>query len=428
MSSTSKVLSQAQLGKTVLENLNDKSVASSLQSLLDTALQNKLSNYFKTNQQIQQAIARIQSIDFAKEANTAVRDFLTKNVENSLTDPQAKQLFANSLSKIPQNLTLASLLGLNTPINSNPVFQDTVKYSNAAALLKTSSLPTNLLGTVLEIYQKYNYYPSDAFWNELGQNADLKPHVDDLKFAMLLYNLIGNISLIKEVQILRDANYVKMPQDLVNVDWSKVITDGVAKDTITIPSNIQGKTVDEKITNYIASVITTVENAFPTAAFARDLPTYKEFSQALGNDTIKDFTTFFSNCPDFDLRKDNIRDYLTKNKEIAFTGIPSTSNRQALTSALLKLQRLFRITTNNQEMAKIIGNGFGSSYEIAKIPRKVFAKKVNISEDRASQIYENAMQNASRSLALLMKFSSRFNHTQIAAVGEYKTLFEDGQS
>jgi Tc toxin complex TcA C-terminal TcB-binding domain/Neuraminidase-like domain/Salmonella virulence plasmid 28.1kDa A protein/Fibronectin type III domain len=426
-------LNGLKLNKTVLENLKVKKNNALLETRLNASLRNNLAHFFFGNDQIQQSIQKFPDIGIVSHSVTPVRTLLMTEVgEKITTDQEVKTKFENSLAQIPTNMTVGDILQLNKPIADHPIFQDLVTDVKASSLIKTASLPPMVISKFLTLYQQHSYYPSDSLWDAANKDKDLSEHVGELQFTILLGKVTqNNIPLVKEIHLLHQAGTIKVEQDLVNVDWNATICGGVENGTIQIPSNIDGKTTEEKTHNYIASIVDTVDSTYPSAAFSRDLSN----NLARGDGMVREFdhpmaqafSTFFKACPDFDLQKTDVRSYLSENRTAAFGTIDV--DHQKFTATLMQSQRLFRVTPKYDEFSTLQVAGFGSAYDIATIPKanfvKNFGSKLGGGEERAAEIHATASRRAHISLSYMAKFSQRFNNVNVAAISNYNLQFRE---
>src|SRR5262249_7985356 len=151
-------------------------------------------------------------------------------------------------------------------------------------------------------------------WDAANKDRDLSQAVEELQFTILLGNLTqNNISLVEKLQLMRRDGEIKVAQDLVNVDWNKIISSGVTNGTILIPSSVEGSSQAEKMQNHISHIIDKVDSTYPCAAFSRALSNDigGKADEVFGPQIARDLSSFFKTCPDFDLLTSDIRGYLS---------------------------------------------------------------------------------------------------------------------
>jgi hypothetical protein len=212
-----------------------------------------------------------------------------------------------------------------------------------------------------------NFKGSDfrEFWNKhLPDQPEFKDKpglISGLLLAQQLTLLSGNHqALVKELQVNRKLTSMHQLIDLEKSDWIKIIKKTGA------PDFIEGKNDEEKMDRY-ADVMQSLLNAsFPTQRIAKmiekgELPIEK-------TRVSKGISTFLSTNEQFDFATSRIHNFDEKIKDVAGDDFAEVR------SELMKIQRVFQVSTSPEAMKVLVENNLHSAYTIANIPRKSFIK------------------------------------------------------
>ncbi len=242
-----------------------------------------------------------------------------------------------------------------------------------------------------------NYKGNDLgeFWSKhLPDQQEFKGKpklVSGLLLTQQLILLSGNHQpMIKELQVGRKLTSVTQLIDIKKNDWLKII-----KKT-GVPDSIEGKNNDERIVRYAELISAQLNAAFPTLRIAKML---KDNQLAVKNNRIaKSISTFLSKNTQFDFTESRIHDFDDEIKAVA------EDDFKDVRSELMKVQRVFQVSTSADAMNVLMANNLGSSYSITSIPCKSFVKQYggvlggdNVAfsiHQRASHISTKAEMNA----------------------------------
>ena len=148
--------------------------------------------------------------------------------------------------------------------------------------------------------------------------------------------------------------------DLEKNDWLKVI-----KKT-GVPDFIEGKDDEEKIDRYADLTQSLLNSAFPTQRIAKMV---EQNELSIKKSAVsKSISTFLAKNKQFDFAGSRIHDFDKAIKAAAGDDFDEAR------SELMKIQRVFQVSTSPEAMTALIDNNLRSAYTIANIPQKSFIK------------------------------------------------------
>ena len=311
------------------------------------------------------------------------------------TDPAALATAQAAIAKISSSTTVAQLLGLSTPIATNPLFSAEVKKLALSSLLATSPAlgsTSPLINTFISQYIAWKG-PIGDFWQSLNQDASLKTVVPEIQLSMQLGALTHESPPM--VAAIRSA-YPKLasPRDLAGLsttDWQNLIT----KSQIAPPASIAGATAQDKVTNYAQAMAQSLASAFPADGFQRSL--IDLLAKPADHATVpQGAATFLKNATSFDILNTNLASYVAANSATAFNGI-DPSVKTAVTELLAAWQRAARVTSDFPTASALVDAGYTSAHQIASSPHAGFLSRVVAklgSTQAANAVYSRAQQIA----------------------------------
>src|SRR5882724_8907810 len=275
-------LSAVAVNKSVLDNLtHETSTRAFIDERLNSALKDRLVQMFQTHEPpaLAELAQTMAPVDIAANKDVSVRALLASQAQQLGEDKlNLKPAIDSALSQLSDTVTVGALLELDMPIANHPLFQHEVRQATLGAILST--LPT--LANNPPLREEFvNLYAGQAgltshFWNELAQRPgfDAPGVVQDiqitLQLGLLTHNNPGLIAAIRTalaVASLRDLT--KLAAD----DWKRLIEQGVAAGTITIPDAIPGESPPARIDNYVGNIIKRLTEDYPTAYVAQAVAT-----------------------------------------------------------------------------------------------------------------------------------------------------------
>ena len=214
-------------------------------------------------------------VDIAANQDVSVRALLASQAQQLGEEQRHVQPAIDSaLSQLSDTVTVGALLGLDMPIANHPLFQHEARQATLGAILSTS--PTLADNPPLQ-EEFVNLYASQAgltshFWDELAQRPgfDAPGVVQDIQTTLQLGRLTHNNPGL--VTAIRAALPVESLRDLTQLaadDWKRLIEQGVAAGTITIPDAIPGASQPARIDNYVDSIMKRLTEDYPTAYIAQ---------------------------------------------------------------------------------------------------------------------------------------------------------------
>ena len=203
------------------------------------------------------------------------------------------------------------------------------------------------------------------FWNKhLPAQPEFKDNpklISGLLLTQQLTLLTGNHqSLVKELQVNKKLTSMHELVELEKSDWLELI-----KKT-GVPDFIEGENDEEKMDWYAGRMQSLFNASFPTQRIAKMVG--KDELCIEKNRVSKSIGTFLSKNEQFDFASSRIHDF---DKEIKAA---ADEDFDEVRSELMKIQRVFQVSTSPEAMTVLMENNLHSAYTIANIPRKSFIK------------------------------------------------------
>lgn len=213
-----------------------------------------------------------------------------------------------------------------------------------------------------------NFKGSDfrEFWNkylpaqpEFEDNPEL---ISALQLNQQLTMLTSNHqSLVKELQVNRKLTSIHQLMELEYNEWQTIFRKS------GVPDFIEGENDEEKVKNYADLVQSLLNATFPTQRIAKMVE--KNQLNIEKTRVSKDLVTILRKNTHFDFASSRIHDFKKEIKEVAGKNYDEVKNE------LMKIQRVFQVSTSSEAMTGLMENNLYSAYTIASIPRKIFIKK-----------------------------------------------------
>jgi hypothetical protein len=240
----------------------------------------------------------------------------------------------------------------------------------------------------LDVYQQGGADPADA-WAAVASDSSLGPRAAALKLTVQLAALTGNHAPLVGAIVARPG--VKQASDLVSLskdDWlALVMANGV-------PGGTPGTTLEERASTYVGELMTRVEAAFPTPYFAA----------RLGDTPVG---RFLQANPDYDFGKTYPALFFKQNPAAA--GLLDAGQQRQLQD----FQRVYRLTGQASETLALAAKGIGSAQQVSRLSRQAFIDQQQgaLEADRASAIYDRALQVSAMALAVYGENAAAMNRT-----------------
>ena len=245
-----------------------------------------------------------------------------------------------------------------------------------------------------------NFKGSDfrEFWNEhLPAQPEFKDNpelISGLLLTQQLTLLTGNHqTLVNELQINKELNSIHQLFEFEKKDWIEII-----KKT-SVPDFIEGKNDEEKVDRYADLMMNQLNASFPTQRIAKMADKRELFIEK--NKVSKSIITFLSGTEQFDFAGSRIHDF---KKEIEAA---AGKDFDEVRSELMKIQRVFQVSTKPEVMSTLLEKKLHSAYSIASIPRKNFIKRYTKylgGEQEAFAVHQRASHINTRAEMAAMHF------------------------
>lgn len=316
---------------------------------------------------------------------------------------QPEKVLSNTIKKSVTKNEISESESVDAIIQSNI---NKLRTAAAKAILTKTDLKTSMywmlkatpMGEKLKeqflttLYKNSNNYSKTFDELEKVKSFNKSGMVDKVRKVFEIGSLTANFSPI--VRAINKRITGTKPLSSFSVysksDWKKFIKDN----KLSVPATTEGKNSNEKLNNYAETLTRNFEKAFPGD---------KVKGKILADNPDDDVKKFFDNAADFDISKTNINTYLNRNKTIIKKQVKDFDK---LTKELKQLQRLYRITPDENKYEKIkvlIDNDEDSGSSVVKKYTKTgFMNKYNdkLGRDVSEQIYKNAQNITSTATAI----------------------------
>jgi hypothetical protein len=251
---------------------------------------------------------------------------------------------------------------------------------------------------------------------EFKNNPEL---ISGLLFTQQLTLLTGNHqALVKELQVNKKLGSPQKLIELEKSDWGEII-----KKT-GLPDFIEGKNDEEKIGRYAGMIQSLLDASFPTERIAKMVEKNelsiekKKISKSIG--AFLSRNEKLQKDKQFDFARSRIHDFKEQIKAVA------GKDYAEVRSELMKIQRVFQVSTRPEVMSALLEKNLHSAYSIASIPRKSFIKtyaKYLGGEQEAFAVHQRASHTNKRAEMTAMHFMEYIHGLQPRTImdkSEYK--------
>jgi hypothetical protein len=202
----------------------------------------------------------------------------------------------------------------------------------------------------------------ELFWKKLREESGFADRVDALQFTLQLGVLTqNNVPLMKELN-----KGFKSARDLTSLDaatWASLV------DKFGLPPNVPGDTPEARTANYVNSIMSVTQAAFPNETVAQIMTSSPVIK--LDAATRQAVSKFFVNAPDLDLRSMQVDAYIKNHGSTVFTGIPAADQPKVI-AQVKRAQRLLRVSTNADTFTALMATAHDSAHSIVKKGKKNF--------------------------------------------------------
>jgi hypothetical protein len=201
------------------------------------------------------------------------------------------------------------------------------------------------------------------FWEEhLPSQPEFRDNPDLVRQSLLtqqLTVLTGNHQAL--VQELQSNRGLSTPRELMKLEareWQEILG------KTGVPDFVPGESEAERTEKYAGMMQGLLDSAFPTVRIA--LMVEKNELGIEKNKVSRGIQKFLAAAEDFDVAGSRVHDFDERIREIA------GADFSEVRSELMKIQRVFQVSTNPSAMSALLESGLGSAHTIAHIPRKSF--------------------------------------------------------
>ena len=205
----------------------------------------------------------LPDIDIAVQAGVSVHSFMATQIEAVLQEGDRLGIASTLKAALPAlsaTTTISQLLGLESPLQDHPLFDDEAKQLSLRTLLNTSPALANrqLQDTFIRQYRAHRG-AIEQFWQEKlpqAQGFQDPAVVRETQLTLQLGRLTqNNIPLLLTLQEMRrehshEFQTTRYLTRLSLTEWKQLIHSSVsAGGEPEIPATIPGNTIEEKVAN-----------------------------------------------------------------------------------------------------------------------------------------------------------------------------------
>ena len=347
-------------------------------------------------------------------------DALYKQKEEWLREAIDKSVHDNIIQAFGKRQIAAFIKAVNE-ISVEFMLQDEDgNNSNSLNIMLKNALPLKIqrisFANALRNFKGNNYREFwDKYLPEQPQFKEKPELITALLFTQQLTLLSGNHqTLVNELQVNRKLTSTNQLVDLEKKDWLELIS------KTGVPDSIKGKNDKEKAERYANMLQSLCNASFPTQRIATMVE--KNELSIEKNRVSEHINTFLDQNNNFDFAGSRVHDFKKELKKAA------GKDYEEVRRELLKIQRVFQVSTKPEVMSKLLENNLHSARTIATIPRKSFVKtyaKILGSEEDAFAVHQRASHlstQAEMTAMHLMEYSHGLLPKATMDSEEYKML------
>jgi len=298
------------------------------------------------------------SIDTIEKALNKVKEAGIVNLsdEQVATTKSAFETFART-----------TRLALKTP-GQQSSFGEMLNRAGSTEAGKLTDVEKN---TFADLYFSHEGTPAEL-WQKARGKGIAETKIASLQMqGKLSYLTLNNAELAASLQseIGSTDNLAQLvDKDLYKKDvWKSRLTEQ------TVPPAYDGEKASDRIDNYAEDLARKVRLSFPTQVVARMV---EKDELHLGDDhaALKaPVSTFLRNAvaKGYDLGRMPLRTFINQNRDSVFKGI-AEADVEATTKKVETIHRLYQVTPSNEALSTVMGLGFTSAHDIARVPYQSF--------------------------------------------------------
>jgi peptidoglycan hydrolase-like protein with peptidoglycan-binding domain len=328
--------------------------------------------------------------------------FLEESLQKQAIDNAVSQNLVSQKIKIHRDSIVDSLANLRTHFTlTKPILTGN---GSLVSLLTISLIDKAFYPTIANSFISSKGINSD-FWNEIkelepktGATAILD-FTHTVEAANVAKNHIPTVQFIKNNT--GEGKKFKFVSDIAKLNFDGLVN-LINENDKQVPDNIPGETIDEKVTNFAASIKSRSEYLFPAISLVASIK---------NKDSIADFG-------ELEIYVDNQKgtDFITQNidKQI------SDPSKAALKSSLKLVQRVLKLTNNPTSGSVLIDQKLHSSMQIYFMGRDRVSKLLKsegVDDKQIFRVYESSKMQYMKILARFTDFRREmFSDTPAAIV------------
>ncbi len=426
--------------KTVSNSITKYVNLKQLATLNDTGLRQEFSYISKRSKvklkEIENYVSAVKLadvLDIDKQVTYAfIKHGITASVEAvvSLSSSEMAKVLIEAIQKNIITIEREQIPSIIDRIKSayvNKIIIDDTDDESLLGLFKIAIPNENQCAQILKTYLTYNG-SKKHFWDMIEKKEENRSGKTTQKIqkALKLGALTGGYmpvakALFKELDKSKENN-LKMFASWDKQSFKTLIEKlSETNEKLCVPSFIEGKDDDTKISNYAAKMSDIISKAYPTECFkGRVLKQTSNDSPYI--ELKKDIKRFFDNNPSYKLGEG--KHVKIENEDINLRGIKEKKETVGIINAT---NRLYKLTSDFDGVASLISDGIDSSTSIIDMNKEIFVQKYSgtfAGKERAEEVYNKAETNFVSSISLLLKVQPNYIN-DIEVIPDFIELLEN---
>lgn len=314
---------------------------------------------------------------------------LQRKSEEELRAAIAKSAAEHIIGDVSARDVGAALQTLRTRGATHVLSQKDSNGRNALNDMLATALPREAQrGALLAAARTFRATDARAFWTEhlpaQPEFAERPELIARLQLTQQLALLSGDHApLVNELQQDRGIDSAEKLLDLSDGDWLEIVRHA------GVPDSVQGADEDDRARRYVSQMQGLLDSAFPTKRIARMVDAGRLPIETAS--VARGIKTFLTAQPSFDFASSRVHDF---EEEIENAGGAEVKRE------LMKLQRVFQVSTSPEAMSALLERKLDSAHSIASTPLRTFVAQHAQAlggESAAYAVHQRASHIAARS-------------------------------